>query len=343
MINNFLNINLLNIINLIHIILVICVLLIILFKDKISFYLHIMDYPDNNLKIHRTPTPRLGGLILYTYILPTTILNYIINPTRYKNFIIEFTLLIIFFIVGLVDDRKSLPAKNKIFFLLITLFLTIPLSNELIVTQINFKNLNFSISLQHGAIFFTIFSIFALYNAFNFSDGENGVATSLGIFWIIFIMIKSGNYTSFYYQAILISLTIIFYLNIQKKIFLGNSGSNLFSIMISLILIQEYKKNNIFCDEIFFILFLPGIDMIRLTFQRLSNGKSPFSGDNNHLHHLMVNLIEKKFIFIAYILISLLPIIIYSFLIRNFYIVFILSFMTYFMIIFLLTRLKKAI
>jgi len=336
-----LNNNLFGIFTLAHIILISCVLLIIFFKEKISSYLKIIDYPDGKLKIHQVPTPRLGGLILFIYLLPALILNYIIYNEGYKNLIITIIILVIFFFVGLIDDRKPLSAIRKSLILIVTLFITIPISKHLIINHIYFKNLNFSINLEQAAIFFTIFSIFALYNAFNFSDGINGIATSLGIFWIIFIIIKSGNYLNFYYQSILICLLFIFYFNIKKKLFLGNSGSSLYVIIISLILIQEYKNNNIYCDEIFLILFFPGMDMIRLTFQRVYDGHSPSAGDTKHIHHLMCNLIKKEYIFLVYATITVIPILIYNFFIQNFYIVFTFSLIKYFLIFFLLTKLKK--
>ena len=341
MIDSFANYNLILILTLPHILLITFAFLIIFFKDKISSYLNIIDYPDSSLKIHQSPTPRLGGLVLFFYLLPALLLNYTIYSTGYKNLLIAVTLFVIFFIVGLRDDQKSLSANKKSLVLLASLFIAIPLSNELIINQINFKNLNFSINLQNSAVLFTIFSIFALYNAFNFSDGTNGVAPSLGIFWIIFIIIKSGNYINFYYQSILISLIIILYFNIKKKIFLGNSGSSLYSIIISLVFIQENKNNNIFCDEIFLILFLPGADMIRVIVQRLYSGNSPFLGDNNHLHHLISKLIKEKYIFVFYMIFSTIPILIYSFLIQNFYITVIFSVTIYLVIFILLKKIKK--
>jgi UDP-GlcNAc:undecaprenyl-phosphate GlcNAc-1-phosphate transferase len=324
-----------------HVILICFSFFIIFFKNKISTYLKIIDYPDNNLKIHQTPTPRLGGILLFIYILPSILVNWEINQIESKNLILSVMLCTIFFTVGLIDDRKLLSANYKSIFLLIILFLSIPLSNELIINQINFKFLDFSINLEQAAIYFTIFSIYALYNAFNFSDGVNCVATSLGIFWISFVIIKSGDYYNIHYQAILISLIIILYLNYKKKIFLGNSGTSLYSIVISLILIEEYKKNNFYCDEIFFILFLPGIDMARISIQRVISGKSPFLGDNNHLHHLMRPMISEKFIFLVYISISMMPILIYDFFIKNFYLTFALSISVYFTIFFYLTYQKK--
>ena len=78
MINNLTNNNLFNTIAVSHVILISLALLIILFKDKISSYLLIIDYPDGILKKHKSPTPRLGGLILFFYILPAMFLNYTI-------------------------------------------------------------------------------------------------------------------------------------------------------------------------------------------------------------------------------------------------------------------------
>ena len=324
-----------------HGILVGCTFFIIFFRDKISILLNILDFPDNPIKIHKLPIPRLGGLIILFYILPALFVNYGIAPNGLKNLIITLSLCIIFFSLGLIDDQKTLSATKKSLTLIIILLLITPLSDELIIKQINFKNLDFSINLLHASIFFTIFSIFALYNAYNFSDGVNGVAASLGIFWIIFVIIKSENYTNLYYQAVLISLIIILYFNMKRKLFLGNSGTNLFSIAISLILIKEYKNNNLYCDEIFFILFLPGIDMIRLSMQRIISGKSPFLGDNQHLHHLLRIVIKERFIFFVYIFFGITPIIIYNFFINNFYTVFALSIALYLVIFFLLHRLQR--
>ena len=33
---------------------------------------------------------------------------------------------------------------------------------------------------------------------------------------------------------------------------------------------------------------IPGIDMLRLFIFRIKNKKNPFSGDNNHIHHLLL-------------------------------------------------------
>ena len=233
-----------------------------------------------------------------------------------------------------------MSATTKIWILITSLFILLPTVQNLIVFKITFANLPYTIDLHGASIYFTIFAIFALYNALNFADGSNGAAGSLGIFWILFLIIKSNNFSSFYYQAILFSLLIFLYFNVKKKLFLGNSGSGLLSSVIAFLLIKEYKNNNLFCDEIFLILFLPGIDMIRITFQRISNRISPFSADREHFHHYLekITFIKKEFVFLIYITLSVLPIFIYTYFSKNFYFVSVVSAATYFVLFFLIKK-----
>ena len=318
---------------------------IIFFAEKIARTLKIIDYPDNIRKTHDRPTAQLGGIILFCYIIPAHFIEFFFFKNTYGLMYFSITLIIylVFFLVGLRDDQKSMSPTTKIWILLTTLFITLPTFQTLIIDKIAFKNLSYVINLHGASIYFTIFAIFALYNALNFADGSNGIAGSLGIFWILFLIIKSNNFSNFYYQAILFSLLIFLYFNVKKKLFLGNSGSGLLSSIIALLLIKEYKSNNIFCDEIFLILFLPGIDMIRITFQRISEGLSPFSADKQHFHHYLEkkNFIKKEFVFLIYITLSILPILVYTYFSKNFYLVSVVSIITYFVIFFLLK--KKSI
>jgi hypothetical protein len=47
-------------------------------------------------------------------------------------------------------------------------------------------------------------------------------------------------------------------------------------------------------DEVFVILLIPAIDMLRLFFMRLINKNNPFKGDLNHLHHIVNRFIKDK-------------------------------------------------
>tara|TARA_B100001175_G_C19316440_1_gene545584 strand:- start:193 stop:453 length:261 start_codon:yes stop_codon:yes gene_type:complete len=78
---------------------------------------------------------------------------------------------------------------------------------------------------------------------------------------------------------------------------------------------------------------LPGIDMIRLSVTRLINNQSPFQGDNNHIHHFLINKFNyNKSIIIIFLLIFI-PIILYNFLAINLLLIIFMNLIIYFLIL----------
>ena len=53
---------------------------------------------------------------------------------------------------------------------------------------------------------------------------------------------------------------------------------------------------------------IPGLDMLRLFIERLKNKKNPFSGDRNHLHHLLIRKFNNNQTLIIFLLLINLPI-----------------------------------
>ena len=89
---------------------------------------------------------------------------------------------------------------------------------------------------------------------------------------ILFLLIKFSLYYLIYF------IPVIFlncYFNLKKTIF-GDSSTNIIAILISWVIIK-YNFNITFnCEEIFIIMSIPGIDMLRLFCSRLLKGKNPF-------------------------------------------------------------------
>ena len=65
-------------------------------------------------------------------------------------------------------------------------------------------------------------------------------------------------------------------------------------------------------EEIFLVLMIPGIDMLRLFVIRIINKKNPFKADQNHLHHYLIKNFELNKSLIIYCLLLILPIISYK-------------------------------
>ena len=94
----------------------------------------------------------------------------------------------------------------------------------------------------------------------------------------------------------------------------------------------------------FFLLLLPGIDLIRLTLVRLYKGKNPFYGDRDHLHHLLLNkfsLFTSNFILFVF---SIFPIFLFYLISKNFFLIFAIVIFKYlFTILFLKSNALKQI
>jgi UDP-N-acetylmuramyl pentapeptide phosphotransferase/UDP-N-acetylglucosamine-1-phosphate transferase len=81
-------------------------------------------------------------------------------------------------------------------------------------------------------------------------------------------------------------------------IFMGDSGSLFIGMLLAtftFVFIEEKSSSldlNVSNRVIlaFSFLSIPILDMVRLFSVRIYNKKSPFKGDNNHIHHLMANI-----------------------------------------------------
>lgn len=319
-----------------NIILILTSILALIYIDKIPRSLIVYDKPDNFRKIHSIPTPLIGGLILYVNISLNVIFFFDELNFGLRLIIILLLLYSFFFLVGFIDDKFSISPGRKTFTILLILFLIIPLHENIVVNDLIFKDLELIISLSQANIFFTIFSIYFFFNLINFSDGANGITITLCIYWlIIFAVFGSLNLFFIYYLIIILILILVF--NLNNKIFLGNSGSSLLSIVFASLFIINYNiEKSIKCDEILLMMFVPAIDSLRVTIERIVKGNSPFKPDNRHLHHLLLKNFNKDTVFIPYIVLSSTPFLLSIFF--NTIIILILSLIFYFIIFYIFNR-----
>ena len=145
-----------------------------------------------------------------------------------------------------------------------------------------------------------MFIIVAIINSINFIDGIDGLAITIVILFITafeFFVSQPIAYSNL--SSILIgSLLPLYYFNFRKsyKIFLGDSGSLFLGGIVSIYVVYVLSNNYIIKSEfdlhkivfIFSILVYPIIDITRIIFLRILNGKSPFQPDKKHLHHLLL-------------------------------------------------------
>ena len=93
---------------------------------------------------------------------------------------------------------------------------------------------------------------------------------------------------------------------------------------------MDQNVSSIKCDEILLMMFIPAIDSLRVTIERIIKGNSPLKPDMRHLHHLLIKQFNKNTVFIPYTILSSLTFLLSIFF--NTFIILILSLIFYFII-----------
>ena len=224
---------------------------------------------------------------------------------------ISIYLILSFFLIAIIDDIKNLDAKLRLFLTLIACLIVFYFEPSLRINSLSFF-FNNSVFINDNIIFSYTFSalcILLFVNAFNFIDGIDGLASSIGLSFFLYLIFKNFEIFEYYYVFI-ISIIIFLFLNLKYKVFLGDSGNYLISVSIAAILIKEnyYNPTLYFAEEIFLLFIIPGIDMLRLFFIRILNNLNPLRGDKNHLHHKILKRFGKTKTVLLYLLVVNVPI-----------------------------------
>jgi UDP-N-acetylmuramyl pentapeptide phosphotransferase/UDP-N-acetylglucosamine-1-phosphate transferase len=268
---------------------------------KISREKSLMAHP-NGRTSHQIPTPNLGGIAIFAGVIISSVVFTGVSTAHELKYIIAGTLILFF--VGLKDDLLPLPAYQKfIGQSLATLIILVP--GDLYLHSL--QGLFGIYEMPHVAgIVITFILFLALINSFNLIDGIDGLASGIGILTSLFfgiVFLLNGPLVYAIMSFILCSsLLAFFYFNVfskKNKIFLGDSGSMLIGLLVSILAIKFlnmekstllFHQNNSSAAVLLAVLIIPVFDTARVFVVRISQGKSPFEADRIHIHHHMLLL-----------------------------------------------------
>ena len=110
--------------------------------------------------------------------------------------------------------------------------------------------------------------------------------------------------------------------------------------MYSFFIIYQYTtfKNIFFVEEILILTLIPGLELLRLSVYRISKGRNIFSGDLEHIHHLLLKKFNQIQTNLIVLLLIITPIFFLLFKQTNLYLIVLISTLSYFLIIHLLKR-----
>jgi len=268
-------------------------LLMIVYRGKISKFINIYDYPDKTRKFQKIPIPLIGGFIFYFNILFFFIFSILNDLFIIKNFSIFIFFATIVFIFGIYDDIRKVNPNTKLFIITLIILFYCFWDESIIIYNLKFSFVSINILLGSFAVPFTVLCFLLFINAFNMFDGLDLQCALYSIFVLILLFLIKLDFFLFFF---IIPLIFFLYLNINKFSFLGNSGSNLLSFTIAVLIIKFYNNNSIlFSDRIFLIMCIPGFDLLRLAIVRIFKKQHPFYPDNNHIHHI----VHRRFSFLV--------------------------------------------
>jgi len=266
---------------------------------KVSKIKNLFDVP-NHRSAAKQIVPTLGGISIFAgFIISLILASNSLNIDELKYM---FAALVAMFFIGLKDDIIGLSARTKLFVQIIFAIYLVILGNYRITNLHGILGIQ-DINFITGTII-SIVAIVGIINAVNLIDGIDGLASGIGILISIVFGFWFLNAGDFMYAITCFSLTgslvAFFMYNVfgtSNKIFMGDTGSLILGTIIALLTIH-FNEFNPVNENIehglpaisLGIIIIPVIDTIRIFAIRISQGKSPFSPDMNHIHHLVLKL-----------------------------------------------------
>jgi UDP-N-acetylmuramyl pentapeptide phosphotransferase/UDP-N-acetylglucosamine-1-phosphate transferase len=250
---------------------------------------------------HATHIPSFGGVTFYiVFIIAISVAEQFFQMGRAVYLIPAATIM---FVIGLKDDLTGISPLNKIIAQIFASTLLFLSTDFQILDLHGFLGLyNISpiiiMTLSYAVVIFFI-------NAFNLIDGIDGLAASLAAFYFMvfgFIFYQLQEWALFGVSMAMIGMFIAFLrynLSSNKKIFMGDTGSLFIGFIIAAFVIHLMSSDYATSIKgiqaanfgVFLIatLFIPVFDSIRVFIARAMEGRSPFSPDRNHIHHILMD------------------------------------------------------
>lgn len=258
----------------------------------------LFDLPDSR-KLHTKAIASLGGVGIFIGFLLSVLLS--ISTQQNPEFQYFFAAALLTFFLGIKDDILILSASKKFLGQLAAAAIVIHLGGIRIDSMHGFLGI-FSLPDMVSYVLSYV-TIIVIVNAFNLIDGIDGLAGSLGIlttavFGAYFTMANMPAYATLAFALTGALCAFLVFNYHPAKIFMGDSGSLLLGLINAILVIKFITVADATNGSFpitssvaigFSILMIPLVDTLRVFGVRIAKGRSPFSPDRNHIHHLLLD------------------------------------------------------
>jgi len=264
---------------------------------KVAVEKNLVDEPGER-RSHDKSIPTLGGIGIFAGLIFSTTFWLPFAGGELQYILCAF---IVIFLIGAKDDIIPLPASKKFAGQFFAAFLLVYYAKIQLTSLYGILGV-YEIPNVVG-IPLTILTIVLIINAFNLIDGINGLSATIGC-----IICGTFGYWFFWMgradlailaAALAGGLVAFLRYNVAAEIFMGDTGSLLVGLTASILAIAFIQENVVYVNErtvesapavAIGVLIIPLFDTIRVFTLRIIKGKSPFSPDRTHIHHLLLDL-----------------------------------------------------
>ena len=246
-------------------------------------------------KLQQAPVPVLGGVAVFVGILVAMVVGGIFSGI--SGLYPVTCIMTLMLCVGVTDDILGLTPISR-------------LAVEVAAVLALIYTTGCSIDDFHGlwgigqlpgwlAVCLTVFAGVGIINSVNLIDGVNGLCSGYCIFactaFGVYSLLSGDNQTATLAAVCIGTLLPFLCHNVfgqTSKMFIGNGGTLLMgTVMVYFVIscIHEAKTPSTIPFTLA-VLSIPVFDTIRVMGVRMLKGRSPFSPDKGHLHHLLFSI-----------------------------------------------------
>lgn len=263
---------------------------------KVAKKIGLVDKP-NGRKLHDGAIPLVGGISICLTLLYFLFNNQNLMPQTH----LYASCILLLVIIGALDDKFDINFKIRFIIQALISIAMMMLGNIELHTIGNILGYG-EITLSWLGYIVTIIAVIAAINAFNMVDGIDGLLGGVSIVTFSglgFMLTYDKQHNLAYICVVMVVIMLPYillnlgFLGRKRKIFMGDAGSMLIGFsVIWLLLLSSQNGTNPPLRPVtaIWLIAVPLMDMAAIMIRRINRGKSPFSPDREHLHHIFQRL-----------------------------------------------------
>ncbi len=273
-----------------------------------------VDVP-NDRKVHPVPTPTMGGLALYGGLLVGLLVSRVLPFFKVMNLaspeplatLVTATLIVA---LGVVDDRRGISALTKFTGQIFVVGVLILMGVQLLFFWL--PGLGIVVLAPDQQVLLTVVWVVIVINAVNLVDGLDGLAAGMVAIaasaFFIYMVRTPSQFGDASAAALISAITVGICVGFlpwnfhPAKIFMGDSGSMLLGLLLSIATISGVGRNPTKPSGgdlaatagavlvPLLVLFIPFLDVTLAVVRRTWRGQGIGQADKEHIHHRLMDI-----------------------------------------------------